>query len=40
MIKASTVLSEGAEAAITPVNKETTTAIADWGDTTVIHKET
>jgi len=34
VIKASPVLSEGAEAAITPVNNETTTAIADWRDTT------
>ena len=40
VIKASSVLNEGAEAAITPVNNETTTAIADWRDTTVIHKET
>jgi hypothetical protein len=40
VIKASPVLNEGAEAAITPVNNKTTTAIADWRDTTVIHKET
>jgi len=40
VIKASPVLSEGVEAAIAPVNDETTIAIADWRDTTVIHKET
>ena len=40
VIKASSVLREGAEAAITPVNNETITAIADWRDTTVIHNET
>ena len=40
VIKASSVLREGAEAAITPVNNETITAIADWCDTTVIHNET
>ena len=40
VIKASSVLSEGAEAATTPVNSETLTAIADWRDTTVIHDET
>ena len=39
-IKASSLLREGAEAAITPVNNETITAIADWRDTTVIHNET
>jgi hypothetical protein len=40
VIKASSVLREGAEAAIAPVNNETITAIADWRDTTVIHNET
>jgi hypothetical protein len=40
VIKASSVLREGAEAAITQVNNETITAIADWRDTTVIHNET
>jgi hypothetical protein len=40
VIKASPVLSEGAEVATTPVNNETITAITDWRDTTVIHKET
>ena len=40
VIKASSVLREGAEAAITLVNHETITAIADWRDTTVIHNET
>ena len=39
VIKASPVLSDGAEVATTPVNNETITAIADWRDTTVIHKE-
>jgi hypothetical protein len=39
VIKASPVLSDGAEVATTPVNNETITAIADWRDTTVIHEE-
>jgi hypothetical protein len=38
VIKASPVLSDGAEVATTPVNNETITAITDWRDTTVIHK--
>jgi hypothetical protein len=40
VIKASPVLSEGAEVAITPVNNETITAITDWRDNTVTHKKT
>ena len=40
VIKASPVLSEGAEVAITPVNNETITAITDWRDTAVTHKKT
>ena len=39
VIKASPVLSDGAEVATTPVNNETITAIADWRDTTVIHEK-
>jgi hypothetical protein len=39
MIKASPVLSDGAEVATTQVNNETITTIADWRDTTVIHEE-
>jgi len=35
VIKASPVLSEGAEVATTPVNNATITAITDWRDTTV-----
>ena len=39
VIKASPILSDGAEVATTPVNNETITAIADWRDTAVIHEE-
>jgi hypothetical protein len=40
VIKASSLLSEGAEVATTPVNNEAMTAIPDWRDTTAIHEET
>ena len=39
VIKASPVLSEGAEVATTPVKNETITAITDWRDTTVTYKK-